>query len=80
MISRRWPEDHLALVVHHVVELQQLLADVEVAPLDLRLRLLERLVHPGVHDGLALFHAELDSILSSRSDPKMRIRSSSSDR
>jgi hypothetical protein len=32
MISRRWREDHLALVVHHVVELEQLLADVEVAP------------------------------------------------
>jgi hypothetical protein len=38
MISRRWREDHLALVVHHVVELEELLADVEVAPLDLGLR------------------------------------------
>jgi hypothetical protein len=31
-------EDRLALVVHHVVELQQLLADVEVAAFDLGLR------------------------------------------
>jgi hypothetical protein len=28
-------EDHLALIVHHVVELEQVLADVEVARLDL---------------------------------------------
>ena len=35
-------EDRLALVVHHVVELQQLLADVEVAAFDLGLRLFQR--------------------------------------
>ena len=30
-------EDHLALIVHHVVEFEQVLADVEVARLDLLL-------------------------------------------
>ena len=52
-------KDHLALFVHHVVELEELLADVEIAPLDLRLRTLEALVHPRMHDGLAFFHPEL---------------------
>ena len=51
-------EDRLALVVHHVVVLQEVLADVEVARLDLALRLLQRLVHPRVDDRLALLHAE----------------------
>ena len=51
-------EDHLALVVLDVVELEQVLADVEVARLDLLLRLLQRLVDPGMDDGLALFQAE----------------------
>ena len=51
-------EDHLALVVLDVVELEQVLADVEVARLDLLLRLLERLVDPGVDDRLALLQAE----------------------
>ena len=51
-------EDRLALVVHHVVVLQQVLADVEVARLDLALRLLQRLVDPGVDDRLALLHPE----------------------
>ena len=35
-------EDHLTLFVHHIVELQQLLADVKVAPFDLGLRLFQR--------------------------------------
>jgi len=51
-------EDDLALVVHHVVELEQVLADVEVARLDLLLRLLQRLVDPGMDDGLVLLEAE----------------------
>ena len=51
-------EDHLALVVHHVVELQQVLADVEVARLHLLLRLLQRLVDPGMDDRLVLLEAE----------------------
>ena len=52
-------EDHLALVVHHVVELQDVLADVEVARLDLLLRLLQRLVDPGMDDRLVLLEPEL---------------------
>ena len=51
-------EDRLALVVLNVVELEQVLADVEVAGLDLLLRLFQRLVDPGMDDGLALFEAE----------------------
>ena len=51
--------DDLALVVHHVVEFQQVLADLEVARLDLLLRLLQRLVDPGMDDRLALLEAEL---------------------
>ena len=74
-------EDHLALVVHHVVELEQVLADVEVARLDLLLRLLQRLVDPGMDDRLVLLAGRACcSMPSSLSEPKMRIRSSSSDR
>ena len=51
-------EDRLALVVHHVVELQQLLADVEVAALDLGLRPLQRLVDPRMLDRFAFLHAK----------------------
>ena len=53
--------------------------DLEVARLDLLLRLLERLVDPWVDDRLVLLQAELPSMLSMRSEPKMRMRSSSSD-
>ena len=52
-------EDDLALVVHHVVVLEDVLADVEVARLDLLLRLFQRLVDPGMDDRLALLQAEL---------------------
>ena len=52
-------EDHLALIVHHVVVFQQVLADVEVARLDLLLRLFQRLVDPGMNDRLVLLEAEL---------------------
>jgi hypothetical protein len=52
-------EDNLALIVHHVVELQKVLADVEVARLDLLLRLFERLVDPGMNDRLVLFQSKL---------------------
>ena len=51
--------DHLALIVHHVVEAQQCLADVEVARFDLALGLLDRLVDPGVDDRFAFFQAQL---------------------
>ena len=52
-------EDDLALVVHHIVELQQVLADVEIARLDLLLGFFERLVDPGMDDRLVLLEAEL---------------------
>ncbi len=51
--------DHLALIVHHVVELEQVLADLEVAGLDFLLRLLERLVDPRMDDGLTLLESQL---------------------
>ena len=51
-------EDDLALVVHDVVEFEQVLADVEVARLDLLLRLLQRLVDPRMDDRLVLLQAE----------------------
>ena len=51
-------EDDLALVVHHIVEFENVLAHVEVARFDLLLRLLERLVDPGMDDRLVLLEAE----------------------
>ena len=51
--------DHLALVVHDVVVLQQILANLEVARLDLLLRLLERLVDPRMDDRLVLLQPQL---------------------
>ena len=51
-------EDRLALIVDDVVELQQVLADFEVALFDAALRGFERLVHPRVDDGLAFLDAE----------------------
>src|SRR4029453_18807981 len=41
------------------VEFQQVLADIEIARLDLLLRLLERLVDPGMNDRLVLLQSEL---------------------
>jgi uncharacterized protein YunC (DUF1805 family) len=73
-------EDDLALVVHHVVELEDVLAGVEVARLDLLLGLFQCLVDPRMDNGLAFFRPSFCSMLSMRSEPKMRIRSSSSDR
>ena len=51
-------KDRLALVIHHIVEFQQLLADVEVAAFDLCLRLFKALVDPRVNDGLAFLHPQ----------------------
>ena len=51
-------EDHLALVVEHVVIFQDVLADFEVARFDLLLRLFQRLVHPGMGDGFARLQAQ----------------------
>ena len=67
----------LALVVHHVVEFDDLLADVVVARLDLLLRGLDRLGDPRADDRLAV----LEFLFISRENivcgPKMRSRSSS---
>ena len=52
-------EDDLALIVHHVVELEQVLANVVVARLDLLLRVIQRLVDPRMDDRLVLLEAEL---------------------
>ena len=51
-------EHDLALVVHHVVVFEDVLAHVEVALLDLLLRLLQRLVDPRMDDGLVLLEPE----------------------
>lgn len=50
--------DHLALLVGYVIEFQQLLADVEVAPFDLALGLLDGVGHHAVLDRLAGLHAQ----------------------
>ena len=52
-------EDDLALVVEHVVILQEVLADVEVAGFDLLLGAFQGLVDPGMDDRLAFLQAEL---------------------
>ena len=57
--STRWSKMTLRWSFMHVVELQDVLADVEVARLDLLLRLLQRLVDPGMDDRLVLLQAEL---------------------
>ena len=51
--------DHAALIVGHVVVLQQLLADVEIARLDTVLRLGDRPVDDRMLDGLAFGHLQL---------------------
>jgi hypothetical protein len=50
--------DALPLLVHHVVVLEQVLADAEVLRLDLRLRPQDRLGHHPVLDRDAFFHPE----------------------
>ena len=52
-------ENHRALIVHHIVEFQQLFANLEIARLDLGLGFLDSLVDPGMDDGLALFQTQL---------------------
>ena len=52
-------EDHLALIVHHIVVFQDVLADIEVARLDLLLGLLQGLIDPGMDDRLVFLQAEL---------------------
>ena len=51
-------EDHLALIVEHIVEFQDVLADFEVAGFDFLLRFFERLVDPGMGDRLAFFETQ----------------------
>ena len=51
-------KDRLALVVHHIVKFQQLLADVKVAALNLGLRPLQRLVHPRMLNRFAFLQAQ----------------------
>jgi hypothetical protein len=72
--------DHLALLVGHVVVFEQLLADVEVAAFDLALRLLDGVGDHAVLDGLADCMPRAFMKFFTRSEAKMRIRLSSSDR
>ena len=51
--------NHLALVIGHVIKFKQALADVEVTTFHLALGVFDRLGHPRVLDGFALFHAQL---------------------
>ena len=51
-------EDRLALIVHDVVVAQHVFAAIEVARLDLLLRLFQRLVDPAMLDRLVLFQAK----------------------
>ena len=48
----------LALIIRHVIELQQLLADIEVATFHFALGIFDGLGHPRMLDGLAFLHAE----------------------
>src|SRR3990170_2974937 len=52
-------KDHLALVIHHVVKFQEILADVKVPRFDLLLGLFKGLVDPGMDNGLAFLEAQL---------------------
>jgi hypothetical protein len=72
--------DHLALVVGDVVVFEQLLADVEVALLDLALRRFQRAADQRMLDGLAFGHLERTMMALRRSPAKMRSSGSSSDR
>ena len=51
-------ENDLALIVHHVVEFQDVFTDVEIARLDFLLRLFQRLVDPRVNDRLILLQSQ----------------------
>ena len=52
-------KDYLALVVHHVVEFQEVFADVEVSGFDFLLGLFKRLVDPGMDNGFAFLETKL---------------------
>ena len=51
-------ENDLALVIHHVVIFEDVLAHLEIARLDLLLGLFQRTVDPGMDDRLALLEAQ----------------------
>lgn len=72
--------DDFELIVHDVVEFQQIFADIEVARLDVLLGFSSAVL---IH-GCAIFSPSrspsLERIPSMRSEPKMRIKSSSRDR
>ena len=50
--------DNLTLLVDHIVELQHVLADVEVIPLHPCLRRPDSLIEPGMLDGHVILHAK----------------------
>jgi hypothetical protein len=72
--------DHLALVVVDVVEVEQVLADVEVVRLDLALRLLDLAADHAVLDASSSFMPMRAIAFCTQSAAKIRIRLSSSDR
>src|SRR3984893_16052194 len=58
-LSMAWPSSMPILVVHDLVVFEQVLADVEVALLDLLLGPLDAPRHHAALDGLAVLHAHL---------------------
>ena len=72
--------DDLALLVHDVIVLKQLFADLEVVGFDFLLRVGDRPRDHAMFDGHAFFHAQFEHELETRSEAKMRIRSSSRER
>ncbi len=72
--------DALALLVHHLVVFEQVLADFEVALFDLLLGAFDAAADHAAFDRLALLHAQPGQMFLTHSPAKIRIRSSSSDR
>ena len=52
-------EDHLALIVHHIVEFEEVLSDIEIAGFDFLLCFFECLVDPRVNYGFPFFETKL---------------------
>ena len=52
-------EDRLTLIVHHVIEFQEVLADIKVPRLNFGLRFFNRLIHPGMNNRFAFVQAQL---------------------
>jgi hypothetical protein len=72
--------DHFTLFVVDVVELEQLLANIEVAAFNLALRLFDGVGHHAVLDRFAGCMPRAFMKFFTRSEAKMRIRLSSRDR